>query len=124
MVISGLLGLLIKALINRPRPFEVLNITNLINVGSSSFPSGHTIAAFTALALLYRGYPKLRHLWFVLALLIGFSRIYLGVHFLTDVAVGALIGYVIGNTTVYYYEKRLKNKEKGKSSVRKKKIKK
>lgn len=61
-----------------------------------SFPSGHTATAFfgwyLVFHLLFQG-SKLRHLWLIVALMVGFSRIYLGQHFLQDVWAGAVIGF-------------------------------
>ena len=61
-----------------------------------SFPSGHTGTSFAAAVVLFLSYPKKYSFWFlVLAFLIGFSRLYVGVHYPTDVLAGALIGTVI-----------------------------
>ena len=63
----------------------------------SSFPSGHTATAFTLFLLLslFRSNKILQIFFFILALLVGYSRLYLMQHFLSDVVVGALIGVVV-----------------------------
>jgi undecaprenyl-diphosphatase len=62
---------------------------------SQSFPSGHTAAAFGAATALSRIWPGHRVLWWVLAALMGYSRIYLGHHYPLDVAAGAGVGWFV-----------------------------
>ena len=90
-----LLNLAIKKLVRRPRPF--LTDPNLVPVyrpGEWSFPSGHTSSVFSAMTSLARVYPK----WYVIAPSflwaagVGYSRMYLGVHYPTDVTAGAVLG--------------------------------
>jgi membrane-associated phospholipid phosphatase len=64
--------------------------------GDNSFPSGHTLAAFavyTAVFFYFKN-KKMAFLWLAPALLVGFSRVYLGHHFLEDVTFGAILGVV------------------------------
>ena len=51
---------------------------------------------FCAVPLLSKEFPKFRYVWIFLACLVGFSRIYFGFHFLSDVIAGAVIGYLLG----------------------------
>ncbi len=70
----------------------------VVHGGNTSFPSGHTMAAFglyTFLALLMRGRGLLSLFWLFIAIMVGISRIYLAQHFLRDVLAGAFIGAVI-----------------------------
>lgn len=103
MLISVLGGLalnsLLKFMFSRPRPDFV---THAVRVFTTSFPSGHaTLSAITYLtiaALLARAYPSVTVSLYIMSLavlltvLIGLSRIYLGVHFPTDVLAGWCIG--------------------------------
>jgi membrane-associated phospholipid phosphatase len=70
----------------------------VMHSGATSFPSGHTMAAFglfTFLALLAPSRKVLSLLWLFLAAMVGISRIYLGQHFLEDVLAGALLGTLL-----------------------------
>jgi undecaprenyl-diphosphatase len=62
---------------------------------SFSFPSGHAAATFGAAVAVSRMWPQTRVLWWTLAVLIGYSRIYLGHHYPLDVACGALVGVAV-----------------------------
>jgi membrane-associated phospholipid phosphatase len=71
--------------------------------GHGSFPSGHTIAAFSVATVISRRYPKQRWLPYVfygLAGVVGFSRLSLSSHFLSDVFVGGALGYTISRYAV------------------------
>ena len=92
---------LLKLIIMRPRPFESFLIPPLVSSIGSSFPSAHAAAAFSAIIILNKEFPKFKWLWFSLASLVALSRIYLGVHYLCDVAFGAAIGLASGYLIVY-----------------------
>ena len=90
-----LLNLAIKQLVKRPRPFLTdPNLVPVYRAGGYSFPSGHTSSVFSAVTALSRAYPK----WYVIApsflwaASVGYSRMYLGVHYPTDVGAGAILG--------------------------------
>lgn len=85
----------IKPLVGRPRPgiqaaAPARELPPMPR--TSSFPSGHATATFGAAVAVSRMWPKTAPLWWGLAALIGYSRIYLGHHYPLDVAGGALIG--------------------------------
>ena len=87
----GNMGL--KNIVGRVRPYEVAQVPILVErLHDFAFPSGHTLAsvgAATALTLHYRRFGAVA---LTLAAVIGFSRLYLFVHYPTDVAAGALLG--------------------------------
>lgn len=87
--------LLLKTIFKRRRPFvQNLKIVAVYNAGSTSFPSGHTSTSFAVATALSRAYPK----WYVIAPSylwagsVGYSRMYLGVHYPSDVVGGAMLG--------------------------------
>ncbi|MFA4868999.1 MAG: phosphatase PAP2 family protein [Pedobacter sp.] len=93
--VNALATLLIKKIVKRPRPFlGNVKIRAVYQPAHYSFPSGHTSTAFTTATALSQAYPK----WYVVvpsylwAGSVGYSRLYLGVHYPTDVAAGALLG--------------------------------
>lgn len=98
---------LIKNLVKRPRPFVTFtDIRILIPTPSEfSFPSGHTSSSFAAAAVFYRFLPKKLGIpAVVLAGLIGFSRLYVGVHYPTDVIAGVLMGILLSYMAQYAVE--------------------
>ena len=70
---------------------------NVVHMPTSwSFPSGHTSSSFAFATAVFANNKKYGIAAYVLAALIGFSRIYLGVHYCTDVLAGAVLGVVYG----------------------------
>lgn len=92
----------LKPLIGRLRPFHVVDgLQNLVSIGGFSFPSGHTGCSFAAAAAVWRSIsPRAGAAALALAVLIGFSRMYVGVHFPSDVLAGAALGCVCGLISV------------------------
>jgi undecaprenyl-diphosphatase len=71
-----------------PEPLVHLPVTH-------SFPSGHATVSFACAAVLALAVPRLRAPLFLLAALIAFSRVYVGVHYPFDVVAGAVLGVLI-----------------------------
>jgi undecaprenyl-diphosphatase len=99
----------LKNMIARPRPCHLVdgayiieNVRLLVSCGSGfSFPSSHAANSFAIATLLSIYYQKLSWLFILLAAIVGFSRIYVGVHFPLDVIGGAVVG-VICSLILYY----------------------
>jgi undecaprenyl-diphosphatase len=108
---SGILyGL--KFLIQRQRPFCFLEMASKLSKGPGeildpSFPSGHAIYAFMMATLLAHWFPRYQIIFLLLAGFIGWTRIYLGVHYPTDVIVGGLLGYGITRLFLHWIDLRL-----------------
>jgi undecaprenyl-diphosphatase len=85
----------LKLLIARPRPPVAV-----LDVVTPAFPSGHTAAAFLTAVVLGKHFPREKRWFLGLASLVGFTRLFLGVHYLSDVLVGGLIGWGIGELVV------------------------
>ncbi|MDP3731894.1 MAG: phosphatase PAP2 family protein [Candidatus Omnitrophota bacterium] len=97
IIVTGLVVYFLKAWVVRPRPFAVLTEVNLLmKAGGFSFPSGHAALAFMAQTVLSRVFKKWRITLFMLALCVGFARIYAGVHYPLDVLAGIIIGIGLG----------------------------
>ncbi len=104
------LNSVLKLMVMRPRPFVVdNNITNLRpdTAGGYSFPSGHTQTAATSYFSLYYFFKKrwLLIAAIVITTLVAISRMYIGVHYFTDVLAGAALGIGISYFMVKLFEK-------------------
>jgi len=117
MLVSLAVGFLIndfvlKQLFNRPRPFEVngefvtfLNSIKLPLPFGNSFPSGHTFSSFNCATILTCFSKKSGWLVYPLASAIALSRIFLCVHYPTDVLVGAILGVLTAIAVYAIYKK-------------------
>jgi len=97
----------LKFLIQRPRPFLFLEMGSKLSKGPGeildpSFPSAHADFSFMMAVLLALWFPRYRIVFFIAAGFICWTRIYLGVHYPTDVVGGALLGYGITKLVLYW----------------------
>ena len=96
MLITG--NMILKPLVARLRPFTVNTAVELLIPPPTdfSFPSGHTYASFASASAIFRNNRKIGIPALILASLIAFSRLYLYVHYPTDVLFGILFGILAG----------------------------
>jgi undecaprenyl-diphosphatase len=106
---SGIINAALKWYVFRPRPIQVVPGIKVIGplLWGQSFPSGHTVLAFSLLAVAWTFDRRLGLIWLPCAIVVGISRVYLGVHFPSDVLFGAALGFV----PAYFLLRRLKSKE-------------
>lgn len=92
-----LCNITLKPLIARIRPFEIVQFELLIaSPHDFSFPSGHTAASFSAVFALVFSKSKIYIPSLILAVIIAFSRLYLFVHYPSDILGGIIVGFVCG----------------------------
>lgn len=119
LIIEGLgfaVQVILKAIINRPRPFLASSeVINILEASNSSFPSGHSITcmgAVVVLGFMVTRSTKLKNKkWICYAglivalILCMLNRMYLGQHYITDVLAGFAISFLIGLVVFYLYLK-------------------
>ena len=90
--------MILKNLISRPRPCQVDQAFEMLvaRPSSSSFPSTHSAWAFAAATAIFMKYKKAGIAAFVVAALIAFSRMYMFLHYPTDVLCGIVFGIILG----------------------------
>ena len=102
-------NIILKNLVARTRPYEIVEgLVSIVGPQSDfSFPSGHTGCSFAVAVVIFLMCPrKVGVPALVLAVLISLSRLYVGVHFPTDVIVGAIIGTAAAVFVCLVYRKR------------------
>ena len=118
LIASGVIGnLFLKNVVARPRPCWINQSVELAIASplDYSFPSGHTLVSFIAATILFNYNKAVGAAAYVLAVLIAFSRLYLYVHFPTDVLAGIILGIAIG-LAVSVLMNRLMNRMMNKSA--------
>lgn len=96
---ADLVSLGLKALVQRPRPFETIPRADPLLGGATigqSMPSGHAATSFAGAVVLTYLFPRSAPYVFLLAVAIAFSRVYVGVHYPSDVLAGAALGACVG----------------------------
>lgn len=112
--ITAIISFALKILVHRIRPFAagLVSLASGITASASylvwdfSFPSFDAAMAFCAVPILSKLYPKLKYFWIGFAVLVALSRVYFGVHYLSDVISGGLVGYIIGILIVLIEDKK------------------
>lgn len=110
IIFGHIISEVLKYIILRPRPYEVLQgVHQMAFVDNESFPSGHATSIFIGCVILGKKYGYMI-LFLILAFIVSFSRIYLGVHYPSDVIAGALLGVGISLIVLHYENNILKLK--------------
>ena len=107
IISSYIITYVLKFVIARTRPLEIA-MTFLLNLPDYSFPSAHAAVAFAMLPILNKEHPRGKWLWIIFVSFIAFSRIYIGVHYLSDVIAGAFIGYFVSAFMIKLKDKKWK----------------
>ncbi|MFH1439596.1 MAG: phosphatase PAP2 family protein [Candidatus Woesearchaeota archaeon] len=100
-IAASIIVIILKLLVARERPIAF----DTFSLFLYSFPSLHAAVCFAVVPILDIEFPKLKVLWISVGILVGLSRVYLQVHYLSDVIAGGIIGYCIGITAFYINEK-------------------
>jgi undecaprenyl-diphosphatase len=111
MILDGIIcNLTLKPLIGRIRPYELKGAVDLIIATPSdySFPSGHSAISFAAASAIFAHSKKWGIPALILALFVALSRLYLYVHFPTDILGGAVVGTLCGTAAYYILKKAYK----------------
>jgi undecaprenyl-diphosphatase len=110
--LSIVVSFVLKFGVHRLRPFQqgLVSVLPILEKSSHlvwnfSFPSFQAMLAFCAVPILAKEFPRFRYIWIVFAGLVAFSRVYFGLHFLSDVIAGGLIGLILGWAMISLEEK-------------------
>lgn len=102
-----LCNILLKEIVGRARPFEVRPYIDIIinKPQDPSFPSGHTAISFAAASVLFYMDKRTGIFSIIIASIIAFSRLYLYVHYPTDVLSGIIVGVLCGVISINIYKR-------------------
>jgi len=109
LISGGILVQIIKYSFPSPRPDAVFSDIHILGpvLRAHSFPSGHVTSTFGSVTFLSREFPQLGTLIWIMAILIGFSRVYVGAHFPADVLFGAGLGYLVAKIYIIVWENKI-----------------
>lgn len=106
LVAYVVVDVVMKPLIDRPRPFEFADVALLVDAPTtSSFPSGHTASSFAAATAILVYDRRAGAVAVLYAALVGFSRLYLFVHWPTDVLAGAAVGIAVALLAIRFMDR-------------------
>lgn len=104
---SWVVSKILKSIFHINRPFVAMNFTPIVPESGFSFPSSHATVCMALVVLAFSFNKKLGMLFLVLSILIGASRMVLGVHYPTDILGGFILGAVFGLIIVRFFKKYL-----------------
>lgn len=108
LILTSILGEgIIKHLVQRIRPCANIQTINMLITKplSYSFPSGHTASSFAAAGILAKYFKDSSFEFFILAFLVAFSRLYLYVHYPSDILGGIILGLICAKVVLWIFEK-------------------
>jgi len=103
ILITSVIVFFMKLIVARARPDDLQKF--LFGFPDYSFPSMHTALMFSAVFIFWKNFPREKWFFIFYAFLVGISRVYLKMHYLSDVVSGMCIGFFIGYF-VYFIEKK------------------
>jgi membrane-associated phospholipid phosphatase len=111
--LAGLAAEILKLLLRRERPnahdglYHFRPFTErTFSTGGLALPSSHALVAFGAAAILSRIFPRAWPVWWALAWGCGLSRVAAGAHFLSDIVVAAIVGWLVGAGVWHFFARR------------------
>ena len=118
LVTAFLINIILKNTFHRPRPspYNAPNTTAPVKFGLAqcpndySFPSGHASTAFASAVVISTFDKKRKWFYYLFAVLISLSRIYLGCHYFLDVVAGGIIGWSINKGIIFQLSKTLRGR--------------
>ncbi|WP_455646032.1 phosphatase PAP2 family protein [Methanosphaera sp.] len=103
LLLTFIITQVIKYIVLRPRPYQELSSLIVLSRGTDpSFPSGHTAMTSALTATLRRNYGHMGFM--IIPILVALSRLYLGVHYPSDVFVGFLLGIIVSYLCEYLFK--------------------
>lgn len=99
--------ILIKPLIKRTRPRVAANNLLINKPPSYSFPSGHTASSFAVAGALWSINSNYKYIILLMAIFISFSRVYLSVHYPSDILAGMILGLLVSKFVVIFYDQHI-----------------
>ncbi|MBI2084364.1 MAG: phosphatase PAP2 family protein [Candidatus Aenigmarchaeota archaeon] len=116
MIIAVALDLLLvpvlKTTISRERPYQVLDVRQLVpEEDNTSFPSNHTMLSFLLSTIVLSYYRRFGMALYALSILVAIGRVYVGVHYPSDVIGGALIGIMLAFAMLKFENMLFRKKE-------------
>jgi undecaprenyl-diphosphatase len=106
LLVTTLITQLVKNWVMRPRPYTELSNLVLLGLGTDySFPSGHTSTSTAMAYLLSREYKK--WIFMLIPVVVAFTRLYIGVHYPSDVLGGFLLGFFIAYLLEYFFNLKI-----------------